>query len=139
MVVLDTNVLSVMMRPQTAPRVMTWLDRQPIESIWTTSVTVFEIHFGLRSMGKGTRQRVLEERFERILRSGIGERVLAFDTAAAKAAVIVAGKLRIKGRVVEMRDLQIAGIVAARRGTLATRNTKHFADSGIPIINPWDQ
>lgn len=137
MIVLDTNVVSVMMQPQTGPRVIEWLDTQPTESIWTTSITLFEIRFGLSIMAQGKKRRVLEGRFDRVLREGVADRVLVFDAAAAREAAEIAANLRSKGQTVETRDVQIAGIVAARRGTLATRNTKHFTETGITLVDPW--
>jgi len=65
-------------------------------------------------------------------------RVLDFDFAAAQEAALISADLRAKGRPAEIRDVQIAGVVAARRATLATRNTKHFFDTGIPLFNPWE-
>lgn len=132
MIVLDTNIVSAMMRPDSIPAVLTWLDTQPTESIWTTSVTLFEIRFGLAVLPPGKRRTALELTFERILNEGLEHRVLDFDAAAA----LVAADLMASGRGIELRDLQIAGIVASRRATLVTRNTRHFVDAGINLIDP---
>ncbi len=132
MIVLDTNIVSAMMRPDSVPAVLTWLDTQPTESIWTTSVTLFEIRFGLAVLPPGKRRTALELTFERILKEGLEHRVLDFDAAAA----LVVADLRASGRGIELRDLQIAGIVASRRATLVTRNTRHFVDAGINLIDP---
>ena len=139
MIVLDTNVLSALMQSLPEPVVVAWLDAQPTESIWTTSVTVFEIRFGLEAMAKGKRQRTLQEAFLLTLTEDLSGRVLDFDVAAAEEAASISARLRAKGRPVEIRDVMIAGIVAARRGTLATRNTKHFQDTKIRLVNPWDE
>ena len=138
MIVLDTNVLSALMQQTPEPRVVAWLDAQPTESIWTTSVSVFEIRFGLEAMAKGKRQRTLQEAFRLALTEDLSGRVLDFDVAAADEAAVLSARLRANGRPVEIRDVMIAGIVAARRGTLATRNTKHFQDTKIRLVNPWD-
>ena len=138
MIVLDTNVLSALMQQAPEPRVVAWLDAQPTESIWTTSVTVFEIRFGLEAMAKGKRQRALQEAFRLALTEDLSGRVLNFDVASADEAAAISVRLRSQGRPVEIRDVMIAGIVAARRGTLATRNTKHFQDTKIRLVNPWD-
>ena len=138
MIVLDTNVLSALMQQTPEPRVVAWLDAQPTESIWTTSVSVFEIRFGLEAMAKGKRQRTLQEAFRLALTEDLSGRVLDFDVAAADEAAVLSARLRANGRPVEIRDVMIAGIVAARRGTLATRNTKHFQDTKIRLVNPWE-
>jgi len=136
MIVLDTNIVSAMMRPQSVPAVLTWLDTQPTESIWTTSVTLFEVRLGLAVLPPGKRRTALEITFERILKEGLEHRVLDFDAAAALVAADLMADLRASGRGIELRDLQIAGIVASRRATLVTRNTRHFIDAGIDLIDP---
>lgn len=136
MIVLDTNIVSAMMRPQSIPAVLTWLDTQPTESIWTTSVTLFEIRLGLAVLPPGKRRTALELTFERILKEGLEHRVLDFDAAAALVAADLMADLRASGRGIELRDLQIAGIVASRRATLVTRTTRHFIDAGIDLIDP---
>jgi predicted nucleic acid-binding protein len=137
MIVLDTNVISALMQSNPDSTVVDWLDAQPAESVWTTSVCVFEVLYGLETMTKGRRRQALQEAFEQTLQQDMEGRILEFDVAAAQQAAIIAAKLHAVGRPVEIRDVQIAGVVAARRGTLATRNTKHFIDSGVPLVNPW--
>lgn len=137
MILLDTNVLSALMRQEADPVAVAWLDAQPPESIWTTAITVFEIRFGLDILAKGRKRNALVEAFARALAEDIDGRVLAFDQAAADAAATIAARQRDAGRPVEIRDVQIAGIAAARKATLATRNTRHFAGTGIILIDPW--
>lgn len=137
MIVLDTNVVSIMMRPEAAPVILDWLDTQPVESIWTTTVTLFEIRYGLASMPEDRRRRALEANFERVLREGLTKRVLDFDNTSALAAANLMARLKREGYGIELRDLQIAGIVTARRAALATRNTRHFEHAGIELVNPW--
>lgn len=137
MIILDTNVISALMQSAPDPRVVAWLDRQPAESIWTTSITVFELRFGLAAMPAGRRRRSLEQSLVLLLHDDLENRVLDFDSAAAVAAASLAAKRQRAGRPVDMRDTQIAGIAIARHATLATRNMKHFKDSGVPLVNPW--
>lgn len=137
MILLDTNVLSALMRREGEPAVVTWLDDQPAESVWTTAITVFEIRFGLEILARGRRRRRLEDAFAKALDEDFEGRVLPFDQTAAHAAAAIAAKQREAGRPVEIRDVQIAGIAAARKAALATRNTRHFADFGIPLVDPW--
>lgn len=137
MILLDTNVLSALMRREADPVVVAWLDAQPPESIWTTAITVFEIRFGLGILAEGRKRKALEEAFASALDEDFDGRVLAFDQAAADAAAAIAARQRQAGRPVEIRDVQIAGIAAARKAALATRNTRHFEGAGITLIDPW--
>lgn len=137
MILLDTNVLSALMRREADPVVVAWLDDQPPESIWTTAITVFEIRFGLEILGNGRRRRSLEDAFDRALEEDFDGRIVSFDQAAAEAAAAIAAEQRRAGRPVEIRDVEIAGIAAARKATLATRNTRHFEGTGISLIDPW--
>ncbi len=138
MIILDTNVISALMQSTPEIKVIDWLNEQPPESIWTTSVTVFEIMFGLHCMPKGKRQQGLIKAFKQALQKDLEGRILNFDVAAAKKSAIISANLRAPGRPIEIRDVQIAGIVSARYGILATRNVKHFINSKISLINPWE-
>jgi hypothetical protein len=137
MIILDTNVLGALMHIAPDSRVVAWLDRQPAESIWITSITLFEALFGLALLPSGRRRQTLEAAFARLLKEDLQDRVLDFDSAAATEAALLAATRRKHGRPVDMRDTQIAGITLARRATLATRNVRHFADLRISIVDPW--
>jgi toxin FitB len=137
MIILDTNVISAVMRQEIDPIVVRWLDNQPAESLWITAVTVFEVHFGLELLTHGRRRRQLEGAFARALEEDFEGRILPFEQNAAREAAFLAARRRQGGRSLEIRDAQIAGIAAARRATLATRNTRHFADLGIALVDPW--
>ena len=137
MIVLDTDVLSALMRTAPDAPVVVWLDRQPADSIWITSITVFEVRFGLAVLPQGRRRRTLDAAFTRLLEEDLENRVLDFDLAAATSAAALAAERRGAGRPVDMRDTQIAGIVSARRATLATRNGRHFDDLKVPVVDPW--
>lgn len=138
MILLDTNILSALMQRKTDPAVVAWLDAQPPESIWTTSITVFEVWFGLALLPESRRRRRLQGALARTLQEDFEGRVLPFDSAAAQASAVIAARQRLAGRPVEIRDVQIAGIVAAHKATLATRNTRYFEGLGIPIVDPWE-
>ena len=137
MTILDTNVLSALMRTPLDPPVVSWLDRQPAESIWITTITLFEARFGLALLPQGRKRRALEAAFAQLLESDLENRVLDFDAASATSAASLAAERQKAGRPAEMRDTQIAGITLARHATLATRNTRHFADLKVPVVNPW--
>ncbi|HEV7368892.1 type II toxin-antitoxin system VapC family toxin [Arenibaculum sp.] len=137
MMILDTNVLSALMRESPDQAVAAWLDGLPSESVWTTSVTVFEIRLGIELLAEGRRRRLLEEAFTRSLEADLEGRVLPLDDMAAQAAGVIAAEQRRAGRPVEIRDVQIAGIAMARRATLATRNIRHFDALGLTLVDPW--
>ena len=138
MIILDTNVLSALMRQMPEAPVVVWLDRQPAESVWITSITLFEARLGLALLPKGRRQQALEAAFARLLEEDLENRVLDFDSAAATEAASLAARRQKAGRSVDMRDTQIAGIALARRATLATRNLRHFQDLNVPVVDPWE-
>jgi len=137
MIILDTNVLSALMRTVPEALVVAWLDHQPAESVWVTSITLFEARLGLGLLPSGRRRQTLETAFARLLKEDLENRVLDFDGAAAIEAASLAAARQKNGRPVDMRDTQIAGIAIARRATLATRNVRHFADLKISIVDPW--
>jgi predicted nucleic acid-binding protein len=137
-IVLDTNVLSALMQTQPDDEIVAWLDEQPTESVWTTSITVFEIRLGLELLAPGRRRRGLERAFAQAVAEDLEDRVLSFDADAAREAAARAAARRTTGKSIDFRDIEIAGIVAARRGTLATRNVRHFEGLNIEIVNPWD-
>jgi predicted nucleic acid-binding protein len=118
-------------------QVILWLDKQPRTSVWTTSVTVLEIRFGLQTMPLGKRRAVLVQAFETVLVNKIEERIASFDATAAELAGDLMAVRHQKGRPGDLRDTMIAGIVLAFQATLATRNTSHFEDLSVPVINPW--
>jgi predicted nucleic acid-binding protein len=137
-IVIDTNVLSALMRRVPEPPVVEWLDRQAAESVWITSITLFEAQFGIALLPKGRRRRTLEVAFEKLMAEDLEGRVLDFDKTAAEAAARLAAARQRNGHSIDMRDTQIAGIVVARRAKLATRNVRHFSDLSVDVVNPWD-
>lgn len=137
MIVLDTNVISEIMLPAPSPRVLRWLDQQPPQSIWITTVTLYEIRYGLQTMPAGKKQTALLALLERWLAEVVQHRIASFDQAAAVQAANLGAAMKLKGRPRDPRDTMIAGIVLASHATLATRNTKHFEDIAKSVVNPW--
>ena len=132
MIVLDTNVVSELMRPSVAAAVRDWLASQPAASLWTTAITVAEIRYGLERLASGQRKDRLIDAADDIF-AAFSEFVLPFDAhAAARYAVIVSDRERSDEPIDD-----IAAICRDRGAALATRNVKHFSDTGIEIIDPW--
>lgn len=138
MIILDTNVLSALMRAVPEPLVIAWLDKQPAESIWITTITLFEARLGLALLPEGRRREALETSFQEFLAEDLDGRILDFDSTAAERAAALAADRQRRGQPVDMRDTQIAGIVLSRRATLATRNVRHFSDLSTEVVNPWE-
>jgi len=137
MIILDTNVLSALMSRMPDRQVIAWLDKQPRTSVWTTSVTVLEIRFGLQIMPVGKRRAAFLQAFEVVMSDKIDGRIATFDSTAAQLAGDLMAMRHKKGRPGDLRDTMIAGIALAHQATLATRNISHFEDLSVPVINPW--
>ena len=137
MIVLDTNVISALMLDEPDKKVMAWLDRALPEAVWLTTISIFEVRFGIELLPAGRRRAHLEHQFARVIDTDIQDRILGFDENAAAAAGLIAAVRQQTGRPSEIRDTLIAGIVRARSADFATRNVKHFDDLGIKLINPW--
>lgn len=137
MIILDPNVISALMRADPEPKVVKWLDGQPATSVWTTAITVLEITFGLEAMPQGKRRSQQRPQFGRILDEVLDRGIAAFDADAAAESALLIAKRRAAGQTVDFRDSMIAGISIARHATLATRNTRHFADLPVPVVDPW--
>jgi toxin FitB len=137
MIILDSNVVSALMRLEPDRSVILWLDLQPRAVLWTTAITILEIRHGLAVMPLGRRRNLQLATFDRVISDDLEHRILSFDdTAAEEAATLMAARQR-SGRTVELRDTMIAGIAVAQRATLATRNVRHFDDLTVPVVNPW--
>jgi toxin FitB len=137
MIILDTNVVSALMLREPDASVVSWLDRQTEGSIWLTSITVFEIRFGLALLPAGKRRRGLEDAFARAVEEDFEGRVLPFDEGSARAAADLGAKRRGAGRPLDFRDLEIAGIAASKGAPLATGNLRDFEGLSIGLIDPW--
>jgi predicted nucleic acid-binding protein len=137
MIVLDTNVLSELVRVKPDARVLAWLDDKPVAEIATTAVTTAELLYGVARLPAGRRKVELEQAVRAVLDEDLRDRVEPFDRkAAAEYALVVTGRERL-GRPISVADAQIAAICRARSAALATRNTKDFEDTGIELIDPW--
>lgn len=137
MIVLDTNVISEVLRSAPNERVMAWLCKQPRAALFTTTVTRAELFYGIRLLPDGQRKKTLLTAVTAIFESDLSGQVLSFDGDAADAYAEVAAERRAIGRPVSQFDAMIAGVVRSRGASLATRNVKDFIDCGINLIDPW--
>lgn len=142
MIVLDSNVISELMRPTPEPAVLSWIARHTIEELAIATTSVMELRHGILRLPAGRKQKRLAERFDGFCREGVSQ-ILPFDLEAAEAAAIYLAERERNGRpLVDVRDAQIAGItlrLSQRDGTaatLATRNVDDFVD--LQVANPWD-
>jgi predicted nucleic acid-binding protein len=137
MTVLDTNVISELMRPEPSPHVIAWLTRQPTIELCTTSVTEAEIFYGIALLPHGRRRDELGLLAQEIFAQGLEGRVVAFDSDAARMFASIAAQRRALGKPISHVDAQIAATARVLRAKLATRNVRDFAHCDLELINPW--
>ena len=137
MILLDTNVLSELLRPSPAAAVLGWLARQRPEAVGTTSITQAEMLYGVGVLPRGRRRDTLESAVQALFAEDFAGRVFAFDAQAAPHYAAIAVECRRRGRPVGQLDAQIAAIALARGCELATRNVADFAHCGVALVDPW--
>ncbi|MCA9781867.1 MAG: type II toxin-antitoxin system VapC family toxin [Candidatus Eremiobacteraeota bacterium] len=137
MMVLDTNVLSELMRPEPDPTVIRWVSKQPVLSLYTTSITQSEIYHGILRLPKGKRKENLWTAACQIFSEDFKGRVLSFSTETAHPYAQLVVERAQAGRPISGFDAQIAAITACHGATIVTRNVSDFELCGVDIINPW--
>ncbi|MEZ5577048.1 MAG: type II toxin-antitoxin system VapC family toxin [Candidatus Competibacteraceae bacterium] len=137
MIVLDTNVVSEAMKAAPNPAVLAWLDEQAAETLYLSSVTLAELLFGIGVLPAGRRKEALTQMLDGLL-ALFEDRVLAFDTAAARRYADLAVTARAAGKGFPTPDGYIAAIAKARGFTVATRDVAPFKAVGLNVINPWE-
>jgi hypothetical protein len=137
MILLDTNVVSEMMRPVADPSVLRWLSMCSAEDLYCNAVVVAEIFYGVELLPDGKRKRDLLAGAERLFKVVLGGRILPFDEQAARQFSKIATARRSCGRPMTELDAQIAAIAQVHDASLATRNTPDFEGCGVQLINPW--
>lgn len=137
MIILDTNVLSELMRAAPAPQVLTWVDRQAPHDLAITAITVAEILHGIARLPAGQRKRRLHALALTMFDEDFAERILPFDAPAATHYATLVAAAEARGRPVGMADAQIAAIAQWHEATVATRNLRDFKSLGVALFDPW--
>ncbi len=138
MILLDTNVVSEIMRPSPEPGIVHWLDSLPGTEVWISAVTVAEIRLGIALLSDSKLRDLLLELAEQMFAEDFSGQCLPFDCTAAKVYGQIVSERRKKGRPVSVEDAQIAAIACTGQLTLATRNVRDFSDiNGLHVLNPW--
>jgi hypothetical protein len=137
MVILDTNVLSELMNPSPSPNVFRWIQYQALIGLFTTAVTQAEILYGVELLPKGKRRTALETAVETTFEEDFVDRILPFDSNAARLYSVIAASRRKIGRPMGELDTQIAAIAASCGAVVATRDIAGFEHCGVTLVNPW--
>ena len=137
MYVMDTNVASELMRPSPAPAVAAWIAGRDAEDLYLTAVSEAELLYGVAIVPAGRRRNELEAAMHRWLDTGFADRILPFDSAAARDYADIAAGRRSAGRPIAPADCQIAAIARSRGMAVATRNVRDFRDTGVETVDPW--
>ena len=139
MIILDTNVVSELLRPVPEPKVKDWFEGQDRKSTYLTVLSEVELRLGVEIMPAGKRRDAMESTMEAMVILYFQNRILSFDRDAAWKYVQIAARLRKIGRPTDRFDCQIAAIASAHGAKVATRNVRHFEGCGLSLINPWNQ
>ena len=135
--VIDTNVASDLMRPTPNPGVVAWIAERNAATMFLTAVSEAELRFGIAILPAGRRRDALEAAMRRWLEQGFADRILSFDSGAARAYAEIAAARREAGRPIGEADCQIAAISRSRGATIVTRNVRDFEGTGVDVVDPW--
>lgn len=138
MILLDTNVVSELMRTEPAQIVLNWFGDHDAGDLYISAVTEAELRTGVAILPDGQRRDRLQAAIDAMIDQDFQSRVLPFDSLAAKAYAEIAAQRRAAGRPIDEADCQIAAIARATDAPIATRNVKDFDGCGVRVINPWD-
>jgi predicted nucleic acid-binding protein len=139
MIILDTNILSELMRPKPSAQVVAWVQRQPATDCFTTAIAEAEIFYGIELLARGKRHDALLRAAEAMFVEDLAGRILVFESDAARAFAKIAAHRRALGKPMSQADAQIAAIAQVCGATLATHNVADFVDCGLAIIDPWSE
>lgn len=137
MIILDTNVLSELMRNRPSPKVTAWFHQHPLIDLYTTAITKAEVFYGIELLEPGTRRQKLLLAAESLFDIDLKDRVIGFESDAARIFSQIAAHRRLQGKPISNPDAQIAAIVRLHTATLATGDVADFRDCGVDVIDPW--
>ena len=137
MMILDTNVVSELMRPSPEENVVEWIISRDSQDLYLTTVSEAELRYGVEIMPAGQRREGLNCAMEAMFREDFAERILPFDSPSAQAYAVIAASRRSSGRPISHSDCQIAAIASAHSASVVTRDASGFEGCGVPVINPW--
>ena len=138
MIILDTNVISELMRPEPSSVVTAWVAKRPVQELFTTSITEAEIFYGIELLSKGKRREALRAAAEAMFAEDFRRRIFAFGSEAARAFSRIAAHRRQLGKPISNADAQVAAIARVQKARLATRNVTDFMDCELDVIDPWN-
>jgi hypothetical protein len=138
MILLDTNIISEMMKPIPDPNVIQWIDRQEVTQLFVSTITIAEISYGLNVLPEGNRKALLEKAFNKALLEAFTTRILAFDESAAHCYGKIMGHRKNLGQPLGVPDGQIAAIAFSHGAAIATRNIRDFKNCDLHLINPFE-
>jgi toxin FitB len=136
-IILDTNVVSELMKADPSPAVFAWASSHPSADLFTTTITMAEVLYGIERQPQGKRRNQFLHEAESVFVEDFKGRILAFDESSARMFAVIAAQRRAHGRPIDEPDAQIAAIARAQGATLATRNTDDFEGCGVRLVNPW--
>jgi predicted nucleic acid-binding protein len=138
MIILDTNVISALMGQPNNQKVINWLNHQRASDIWITAISLYELEFGIYLLPAGRKRTELMERVKQVVEIDLTNRVLPFDSRAARETAKLAAQ-RHQARTSQISpDTMISGVAIANRSAIATRNVRHFEMLSVAVINPWE-
>ncbi len=138
MIILDTNVVSELLKRDPDPSVVRWLDSLPAGNVATSAITAAELVYGIERLPAGRRKARIAKAISALLHEDVENRIVAFELESAERYGLIVANRERSGRPIALADAQIAAICAQRRAALATRNVRDFEETGIELINPWD-
>jgi predicted nucleic acid-binding protein len=137
MIVVDTNVLSELMKPMPAIKVVSWMNSWPVSQLFTTAITMAEVLYGLQLVPAGKRRMALQQASKTMFEVKFAGHILSFDQDAAGTFADISAARRKRGRPIGIMDAQIAAIARSQGAAIATRDISDFQDCGVPLIDPW--